>query len=296
MTIDELEKRIIRIENHLGLQPEPAPAPERESITWSPFIMSNLYSLYDGTGGNTKYGRRWYFGTTNEDINFSGGGMNDFPLTHPICGMAFEKKPHGNYQVGMFMNKIDAPYFQNKFSFLGFTDNYEANGIVKTDLSKDIQLELELGLFGADFKEGSRGRVMIGAMARWNGRPHYVALNLLSHRFDFVFFNDENFDAVVVDRKWDCHQSQGVYYNYFHDVADIGVGVNERLSLISGEPLKSIRVPISEMFFVNSWSDMPSSWKGIKLAGTWVGMEIFGPGKLWIIFRKWNATQEKKDG
>ncbi len=292
-----------------------AGGPQRLVFTWDPLIRHECYSLYadppewkgpalgrDCMGPDPK---RWMFGSTNEDAAFSGGGSHDLPLDDPAWAFAFHPTERGTYQVGWVLDKLNTQAYWDRYTFVGFVDSWDVNGPPAPDLGQEVYVDFEVALMAAEQAETSdstevglaKDRVLLGAAAVWNGRTHFLEVNL---------WRTENFDLCtqdecvggnccpprpcdelgVYDRRFDCDPARDWPAGVYFDGRKLDLlGLTSTPQLLPGGPFVRVHLPIAALYRQAPWSDPPASWDGVTLAGVYLGIEVWGRGRVWIEFR-----------
>ncbi|OGF67235.1 hypothetical protein A3I27_04550 [Candidatus Giovannonibacteria bacterium RIFCSPLOWO2_02_FULL_43_11b] len=291
------EKEIIFIFNEAqassAMSPKTAVMPlssKKKVFTWDPLVKKECYSTYitpqagqDCSG--TQPINRWVFGTTNEDVNFEGGALNSFLPDGKVAKFAFNDKGDGTYQIGWVVDKVSFDLYRDKYTFFGFTDSWDVNKIAFPTLDQDVHSSFRLKLMAQDqLSDPSNGlaknRVMIGAVATWNGRTHFVEVNL---------WNTDNFDLCkgicdpdnIFDRRTSYKNVDSIYFN--GPKLSSAIDYNSP-SLSPGGAFQDFDIPWTRLYQNYVWSDPPASWKDIKLQGVYIGTEVWGKGRVWTEF------------
>jgi hypothetical protein len=235
----------------------------------------------------------WAFGTTNEDAAFTGGGPFDIPFGHPIWTFGFYDDPSGHYTVGWAIDKVNFDHFRDRYSFAGFDDTS-----LNVSLGGDVRLSLQVELMDAEqYDDGVNGvaknRVMIGAVGTWNGRSHYLEVNL---------WRTDNFDLCtgacdpsnLYDRKFGdpAWPAEGVY---FHGPSLGSIpGHTSQPNLTIGGGVREFEVHLGSLFRgYTGWSDTPTNWAQVSLTGIYIGIEVWGRGRVWMEhqhYRVWSPS------
>jgi hypothetical protein len=272
--------------------------PGEVTYGWDPYVRHACYRAL-GTV-DPRYGPdcatstgAWAFGTTNENAAFTGGGPFDIPFGHPIWTFGFYDDPSGHYTVGWAIDKVNFDYFRDRYSFAGFDDTS-----LNVPLAGDVRLSLQLEVKDAEqYDDGVNGmaknRIMIGAVGTWNGRSHYLEVNL---------WRTDNFDLCtgacdpsnVYDRKFGdpAWPAEGVY---FHGPSLGSVpGYVSQPNLTIGGGVKDFEVHLSSLFRgYTGWTDPPANWAQASLTGIYIGIEVWGRGRVWIEhkeYRVWSPS------
>ena len=313
LEIDELNEGNNIITGFLNVQNNQ----NKTVYTWDPLIQNECYSVYtdppqwieeplgpDCIGGDSA--KRWMFGTTNEDINFQHGSMHSFPISSPVWNFAFNNKSDGTNQIGWVIDKVNNQLFLDRYTFAGFTDSWDVNGPLKPVLGKDVFVDLNVALMAQeqynDQQVGlAKNRIMVGAVARWGNpeRAHYLEINLWrTENFDLCTSSNCNSGGCcptdtcdtqsgqgIYDRRFNCDQSmghpEGVYF--YGPTLDRVVGTSLPALSVNGVK-KQFHIPLAQLYRNYSWADPPSSWDNIELAGIYIGIEVWGKGRVWMEF------------
>jgi hypothetical protein len=258
----------------------------KKSYSWDPTITKHCYSTYKsgavgpdcGTGKN-----RWFIGTTNENSDHGGGTTNDFQLGDPIWTFAFhDKDTRGRYEVRNIIDKVTTNKFRDKYSFVGFSDSWDANAIPYPTLDQDIHVGFslkvpEVQLLDDAIHGQAKARIMIGALGNWNGRSHFVEIDLWrSNDFDICTGLCDPSDTL--DQMYRFSGGEGFFYTGSSTRSLLGA--NYSISAVGGA-YQTFDVPLTKLFQGTDWTDQPASWNGIKLNGVYIGTEVWGKGKVW---------------
>jgi hypothetical protein len=257
----------------------------KKSYSWNPLITKHCYSTYqsartgpdcDGTSS------RWFIGTTNENSEHSGGTINDFPLTGSILSFGFhDRGTDGRYEVRSVIDKITNNLFRDRYSFVGFTDSWDGNAIPYPTLEQDIHVAFsfkipEVSLLNDGVNGQAKARVMLGALGNWNGRAHFVEIDLWRSP-DFDICTGLCDPTGTRDQIYRFSGGEGVFYTGASTTALLGAPH----AVSVGGAYQTFDVPLTKLFQNTEWSDLPQSWSGIKLNGVYIGTEVWGKGKVW---------------
>lgn len=255
--------------------------------SWDPLIKKQCFSVYGAQAQGpdcAPNGYRWLWGTTNEDSNFNGGALNSFGIDHPVFKYSFHSRASdASYEVGIVTDKVNFDYFRDRYTFVGFTDNWDVNAVPKPPLSENLHSTFAMKMPAVEqVDDGVHGlaknRVVIGTVATWNGRAHYLEVNL---------YKTSNFDLCtgscdpqnIYDRKFSYAGGEGVYF----DGAQLGLVTGGAPQVLRvGQTYQSFDIPWAQLFRAAPWTDTPTSWTGITLGGVYLGHEVWGKGRVWV--------------
>lgn len=263
-----------------------------ETHGWDPYIKWPCWRPLGSTAppqGTCPASGAWAIGTTNEDANFTGGGYYDFAPSN-MFRFDFNDLPNGRKLIGWAVDKVNNDVFRNRHSFAGLDDTS-----LHVELSRDVRISLDVALKAFEqHHEGSSGlakdRIMVGAVGKWNGRDHYV---------EVVLWRTANYDlctgacdpSQVYDRRWgDIKYSDGVY---FYGPQLDKIPGHTKLPQLNGS-MQSIEIKIASLFRgYPGWSDAPSSWSNAFLQGVYIGVEVWGKGRVWIEHKNYRTWTPK---
>ncbi len=259
---------------------------------WDPFVRTACYRAlgtveprWSGSGSDcTGTTGAWSFGTTNETAQFSDGGLYDFWVGHPIWSFGFIPDPSGHYTVDWAIDKVNHDHFRDRYSFAGFDDTS-----LSVPLGGDVRVSLEASLKAVEqYDDGVNGmaknRVMVGAVGTWNGRSHFLEVNLWrSANFDLCTGACDPggaVDRVFGQPGW---PAEGVYYH----APAIGLP-----SLAEGAGRREYEIHLASLFrSYGGWTDPPANWDQALLTGIYIGVEVWGKGRVWMEhqhYRTWS--------
>lgn len=247
--------------------------------------------------GTCPGGRYWNIRGTNEDSGFNPAGWflpNDPALTSPPADTArraystyaFNPKGDGTYQIGWVVEKVSFPQDLNRYSGAFVNDVLFTTA---PDLGGNVFIDLRMGLFGMnqvnDASVGlAKNRTTLGILAYWKDasgaqQTQWVEINL---------FRSSNFDLCTgtCDPKgvYDRHSDYGVGEIIYYDVNTMyRVAGYPQTGLTLNQTLKDFTIPVAALFRKYGWARPPASgWTGVKIAGIYIGHEIWGRGRLWV--------------
>ena len=282
--------------------------PERIPLTWSPKIASDCSSMavpesqgwFDSPIGNeclpfNRNQSKWIWWSTNENSQFvgvgTGEGKCDISPNDPVWIREFTKKSDGRYQVVIELDKVTADCIvpcRNTYSFVSLGDNWDINhNLPRPNLSENLSIELDLGILEAEQVNDSnpniglaKNRVMVGSMARWGGENHFLEINLYrTNNFDLYTMDSEN----LIDRYVSIPGVE-IFYYYRPMLSHITGIENDLPTLSVNQTATHIEVPLAQLFKSSEWSPKPENWRDAEIAGIYIGMEIWGRGRVRIVF------------
>ncbi|QEQ97204.1 hypothetical protein [Neptunomonas concharum] len=178
-------------------------------LGFAPWISSNCYS--ESWEGEVRHGQcqinyntggypRWSIGGTHEYADFSGGTNTDIRLLDPVMDVSFIPRTDfsGVYEARLVLDKISYPHYRDNQGrdirtgysgiFLGETA-YARNLAQKPvfTLAEDVNVYLEVDLESVQrtvlpspaWVGNAEVRVILGAVAQWGGKSHFVEFNLM---------------------------------------------------------------------------------------------------------------------
>ena len=188
----------------------PAQAIAQTNLGFSPWIGSNCYS--EVREGEVNHGQcvlnattngypRWVVSGSHENADFSGGSQHDLWLSDPVMGVSFIPRIDypDKYEVLFKLDKISYPGYREHSSSRDIRHGHTGIFLAETaatrrlaqkpvfDLSQNVNIWLEVKLEqmtqtildNPEWVGNAEIRFIVGAMAVWNGRPHYLEINLL---------------------------------------------------------------------------------------------------------------------
>jgi hypothetical protein len=289
------------------------------NYTFAPYISSNCNAFaapepkyFETPKGDCKLldpnGKKmfWLLASTNENDSFGGGTMSDVKPDDKIFKYQFYKKTDGNYSVGFVLDKINFPNnFTDKYTFVGFLDSYDINsGIPRPTLNKNLFMDVDLNVFAFENpKTTVKNRIMLGIVARDSSKKtYYLEINLLkTANFDLCTSKANTGGTNIpfpcdfadyYDRRskfGNSGSSSGelVYFNINNLSKLIKTPVSYKFPSIKNDSnLNSISIPVTYLFNIAPWIQKPNL-KDLKIAGTYIGIEIQGKGRSWIKFQNY---------
>jgi hypothetical protein len=127
----------------------------------------------------------------------------------------------------------------------------------------------------------------------WNGRSHYLEVNLWrTDNFDLctgACDPSSVYDRTFGDPTW---PAEGVY---FHGPSLGSVpGHVSQPNLTIGGGVREFEVHLGSLFRgYTGWSDAPPNWSQASLTGIYIGIEVWGRGRVWMEhkhYRVWSPS------
>jgi hypothetical protein len=283
--------------------PSTAPAATRVTRTWSPGLRSDRHAFYlpapvwlTTPEGSDPGPGMWTFGTTNETAAFGGGTMNDMLPGDPSWAESFHPLGDGRYQVGLVVDKVNFPNYLDRYSFAGFSDAFDVNTyLAKPTLGEDLYVDVKVALHAQEAHfDPSAGdakvRVMVGATVRWNGVARFMEVNLCrSSNFDLVDAQSNvggpggRLDPLgIYDRLANWGSGELVYYDGTQLDRVPGLTLAALPHLDPDAQWRSYTIPVSRLVRAFSWDQAPADWHDATIAGIYIGIEVWGRGRMWI--------------
>lgn len=254
---------------------------------------------------------RWLFDCVNEDyytrnpfIGFTYGWAL-FP-----CTWTWQAYP-GCWRIRMGLDKLDYDLYRNQFTFVGFDDNFSTWPTDKRPpLNLDIRTRFRMrningqGAYCAE-PDGYghpvgwfMARAMLGAVARWNQRVHYL---------EVVLWSTDTADQVTPAwNRWGSPPGQlwrDVPGNLYQRRSWFGTGEcvfynGDHLNLLPDywtacprltTKMQDYDIHLARLFRATHWSDPPASWGKVKINGVYLGVECWGAVKYIIEHEQLNT-------
>lgn len=274
--------------------------------SWDPEIYIQRYRQMFSTGPGTWMGidsttdttaNYWRVSTTNENSDYTNSNSDQVVWGDQIWPVYWNKESGGNYSLSWCIDKYDYNEYRDKHTFAGFGEAFGFNpSLPLSYLINDVYIDFRMMLVSQPITSGSsRERAMLGVDAVWNGRDHYLEFNL---------WRTDNYDNITTTWNEDPSPSGWPWYDDSNGVydrrgywsnADVVYYLGNKLNMVPGmypsdslpsltTSLQSYHVNVGRAYRSTVWSDYPSSWSNISLKGVYLGVEVFGAGKINIAF------------
>lgn len=302
---------------------------------WNNLINKPVISPCDATNPNfcanctgvTPGKPRFAFSNTNENYCFQ-GHTGEIPEGSPVLPKWFTRTGNNTWAVGLGVDKynVGSEYYDkwvaHVFNDIALSTNpppYILSDVRATFYMMKVQSligsyinqttscnPVPVGPFtpgcasqstlGGTHPIGDAvSRVVLGAVANWNGRVHYLEIVLWrtptadlvtqSNNRDYCPAGWPWLDTVdnIFDRRaW--YSGGDVVYLYGPNLDKLpGMTASDKTPALTGA-VTLYDINLGRAFRSTPWSDYPSNWAGITIAGVYIGVEIWGKALTTVAF------------
>lgn len=223
----------------------------------------------------------------------------------PYFYYTFHPKQGTTHQVGLVIDKINfaSSYLSEVARYTGVFLN-DVTNFSDATLDKYLFMDLIVSINASETQYDSqagaaKNRTTVGFVAEWENAgsmtSNYLEVNLFrTPNFDLCT-QSGNYGGVLpttncdpnglYDRRNFHGGGEVVYYN-LATVDAVAGGPNSSIP-VDGN-LRTITLPVGELFRDYAWARPPSNWSNVRIFGTYFGHEVWGKGRMWAELKQYD--------